>query len=57
MEMVFSNIMRRRTKYGNLKVVVEVVGCDVDLLAIVKGLDGGVIEDDEEVGKKLLNEF
>lgn len=55
--MVSSNSMSRRTRCGNLKVVMEVINYDVYFSTMVEGLNGGVVRDDEEVGKELKNEF
>lgn len=57
MERVKNNSMSRRTRYGDLKLVMEIVGCDANFMATVEGLDEGVVRDDEEVSKDLINEF
>lgn len=57
MKRVKCNSLSRRTRRQNLKIVIDIIGCDVDFSAMVKGIDRDVVKDDEEVGKELINEF
>lgn len=57
MERENNNIMCRRTICGDLKVVMDDIGCDANFSAMVEGLDRGVVKDDEDVGEKLINVF
>lgn len=57
MEIVNSNNVSKNIKYGDLKVVMEVVGCDFNFSIIIEGLDGGVLREYKEVGKELIKKF
>lgn len=57
MDRVDNYNMGRRTRSRDLTIVIKVGGDYADFLAVVEGMDSGVVERDEKVAKELIDEF
>lgn len=57
MDRVDNYNMGRRTRSRDLTIVIKVGGDYADFLAVIEGMDSGVVERDEKVAKELIDEF